>query len=243
HLRDVGRQLLGLGSTLPLHPEPRLLEPQLGHSRHPTHDNRRHWNREGEYRNHQGNDAFIHGSSGLKEPFPAQGKDTPGRPRVQDPEVSWRYTARRARFRHPHTGTSEMRVSALAAALLAVSTVDLTAQSEAMLRRTFEGSTVIVKIDMPGTSSGVHVYPLRSRPVDFPDGADKLKKYGTSIRTGDAVMVTKVKVKDDLIEFQLGGGGYGTFGDDMGSSTSATVVQKTSAEKALEDSIKKSTSS
>lgn len=118
------------------------------------------------------------------------------------------------------------------------------AQNEAALRRAFEGTTVIVRIDMPGTSSGVNVYPDQGMPIDFPDVAEKLKKYGTALRNGDQIMVTKVKVKSDLVEFQLGGGGYGTFGDDMGNSSSGfSEVGETNAEKALKDSIDKSTSS
>jgi hypothetical protein len=115
------------------------------------------------------------------------------------------------------------------------------AQNEAALRRAFEGQSVIVRIDMPGTSSGVNVYPGQDMPVNFPDVAANLKKYGTALRAGDVVMVTKVRVKDDLIEFQLGGGGYGTFADNMGNSGSgSTEVGETSAERALRDSIRRS---
>jgi hypothetical protein len=136
-----------------------------------------------------------------------------------------------------------MRLLPTSLLLLAVPLAEAWGQSEAALRRAFEGQSVVVRIDMPGTSSGVNVHPERSMPVDFPDVASKLKKYGTSLRAGDAVMVTKVKVKDDMIEFQLGGGGYGTFGDDMGNSSGSTDVPKTRAEKALEDSIRRATSS
>jgi hypothetical protein len=136
-----------------------------------------------------------------------------------------------------------MRSLSVAAFLLAVSTAPVQAQNEAALRRAFEGQRVVVRIDMPGTSSGVNVYPSQDMPVDFPDVAEKLKKYGTALRTGDPVMVTKIKVKDDLIEFQLGGGGYGTFGDDMGNSGGGGgEVGETNAEKALRDSIGRSTS-
>ena len=137
-----------------------------------------------------------------------------------------------------------MRLLQALAMSLIISSPPAHAQSEAALRRAFEGTSVVVKVDMPGTSSGVNVYPESSMPVDFPDVAGKLKKYGTALRTGDVVMITKIKVKEDLIEFQLGGGGYGTFGDDMGSSASgATQVGKTSGEKALEDSLKRTASS
>jgi hypothetical protein len=131
-----------------------------------------------------------------------------------------------------------MRPIIAAVVLLALGPIQLQAQNEAALRRAFEGQSVVVRIDMPGTSSGVNVYPSQEMPVDFPDVAERLKKYGTALRTGDAVMVTKIKVKEDLIEFQLGGGGYGTFGDDMGNSGgSAGEIGETNAEKALRDSI------
>jgi hypothetical protein len=136
-----------------------------------------------------------------------------------------------------------MRLSSVVCLAVLALPVRLAAQNEAALRRAFEGQSVIVKIDMPGTSSGVNVYPLQDQAVDFPDVAEKLKRYGTALRTGDAVMVTKIKVKEDLIEFQLGGGGYGTFGDDMGNSSSGTEeVGETTAEKALSDSIDRATS-
>jgi hypothetical protein len=44
------------------------------------------------------------------------------------------------------------------------------------------------------------------------------------------VLVTKVKVKDDLIEFQLGGGGYGTFRDDASSNVFVPSASKTERE-------------
>ena len=88
------------------------------------------------------------------------------------------------------------------------------AQSEDQLRTFFEGKTVRVKIEMPGTEDGVDVYPGTAHPIDFPKHATRLKRAGTALRRGDEVLVTKVKVKKDLIEFQLAGGGYGTFGDD-----------------------------
>jgi hypothetical protein len=105
-----------------------------------------------------------------------------------------------------------------ALALLAVTiTAVLAAQDEAHLRRALEGKRVTVKIDMPATQEGVDVFPGSSRPIDFPKLSGRLKKNGVAIKDGESSMVTKVKVKDDLIEIQLGGGGYGTSGDVLGS--------------------------
>lgn len=51
------------------------------------------------------------------------------------------------------------------------------------------------------------------------------------------MLVTKVKIKKDLIEFQLGGGGYGTFGDDAGTSVYTPAAEKSQREKNLEKDI------
>ena len=88
------------------------------------------------------------------------------------------------------------------------------AQDERSLRTYFEGRRVTLKIDMPGTSDGVDIRVDASSPLDYERYGTRLKTSGTAIRAGDSVTVTLVKVKKDLIEFQLGGGGFGTFGDD-----------------------------
>ena len=118
----------------------------------------------------------------------------------------------------------------------------LRAQNEMALRQAFEGKVVTVKIDMPATQKGVDVYPLDPMPVNFREVAQRLKDNSTSLRIGQPVMVTKVLVKSNShIEFQLGGGGYGTFGDNTMDGSSLEVVNQgeTKAEKALRDSIKK----
>jgi hypothetical protein len=50
--------------------------------------------------------------------------------------------------------------------------------------------------------------------------------------------VTLVKMKKDLIEFQLNGGGYGTFGDDTSTSVYIAHVERSSREKELDRLIK-----
>lgn len=111
------------------------------------------------------------------------------------------------------------------------------AQSEEVIRRFFEGKTVLVKVDMPGSERGVDVYPGTSQPVDFPKLAKRLKEFGVAVRRGDEILVTKLKVKKDLIEFQLGGGGFGTMGDDASSSVFIPSAGKSEREKNLEKDI------
>jgi len=116
------------------------------------------------------------------------------------------------------------------------------AQSESVLRQYFEGMTVVVKLDMPATQYGVDVYPGESMSVDFRKVAQNLKTYGTGVHAGQSIMVTKVHVKKKNIEFQLGGGGFGTFADNLATSStysSASYYQgKSKREKNIEDELK-----
>ena len=66
----------------------------------------------------------------------------------------------------------------------------------------------------------------------------RTKRYGVSLRRGDEVMVTLVKVNKKNIEFQLGGGGYGTAGDSVSSPSINTYVAKSEREKRLEDDVR-----
>ena len=109
-----------------------------------------------------------------------------------------------------------------------------TAQSEDALRSYFEGKRVTLKIDMPGTSDGVDLRADASRTLDYREYGERLKRYGTAIHSGESTMVTLVKMKRDLIEFQLGGGGFGTFSDDTNTSVYIPLVEKSSRERDLE---------
>ena len=108
------------------------------------------------------------------------------------------------------------------------------AQNEAALKAYFEGK----RLDMPGDSDGVDVHADAKVAVDYGKYKDKLKRYGTAIHAGETVVVTLVKEKKDLIEFQLGGGGFGTFGDDTSTSATIPLVEKSSRERELEKRIK-----
>ena len=133
-----------------------------------------------------------------------------------------------------------MRTTIAVLALIAAASPAV-AQSEDQLRAFFEGKTVRLKLDLPGSSEGVDVYPGTAQPIDFPRHAARLKRFGTAYRRGEEVMVTKVKLKSDHIEFQVGGGGYGTFGDDASPHISVPVTPKSERERNLERDLQKTT--
>lgn len=114
--------------------------------------------------------------------------------------------------------------------------------NEAALRQYFEGRTVVVRIDMPASQKGVDIRPDSPQPFNPAEHSSRLGYFGVSLRPGDEVPVTKIKVKDDNIEFQLGGGGWGTWGDTAGG-TYIPPVTKSNREKDLEREIKRETDS
>jgi hypothetical protein len=129
----------------------------------------------------------------------------------------------------------------LAVGLAALPAASAFAQSETELKDFFEGKSVRVKIDMPATQQGIDVFPDARRPMDLTQYSARLKSFGVAVHNGDAVMVTMVRVKDKVIEFQLAGGGYGTFGDDTSTSVYVPTVPKTQREKDLEKQVKQET--
>ena len=131
-----------------------------------------------------------------------------------------------------------MSTSVLVPVLLLALAAPAAAQNEAALKSYFEGTRVTLRMDMPGDADGVDVHADARQAVDFGRYKDNLKRYGTAIHAGDAAIVTLIKVKKDLIEFQLGGGGFGTFGDDTSTSANIPLVEKTSRERELEKRIK-----
>lgn len=116
------------------------------------------------------------------------------------------------------------------------------AQNEAALRAGLEGKSVTIKVDMPATAQGIDVYPEDGMPVDWRRVADRIKENGTAVRTGQSIMITKVVVKGNShIEVQLGGGGFGTFWDNMGSGSNVTATQESESarERAIKDSLRR----
>jgi hypothetical protein len=130
-----------------------------------------------------------------------------------------------------------MHRALFAAVVLVSASVSAAAQDESVMRDFFEGKSVVVKMDMPGTQQGIDIFPDARQAVDLKQYSQRVKSFGIAIKKGESVMITRVHVKDKLIEFQLGGGGYGTFGDDTGS-VSTPSVPKSQREKDLEKWIK-----
>lgn len=101
----------------------------------------------------------------------------------------------------------------------------------------FQGKQVQVKIDMPGTQQGVDLRFDRGTPMDWKQYSSRLKQFGVAIPKDQRATVTTIVVKKDMIEFQLDGGGFGTFGDDTKTTVDAKPVEKSNYEKQLEQDI------
>lgn len=114
------------------------------------------------------------------------------------------------------------------------------ATAQSSLQNAFLGREVEVKIDMPGTQQGVDLNFSSGQPLDWRQYSQRIKGFGVAIRKGDTPTVTAVIVKKDRIEFQLDGGGYGTFWDDT-SGVSARMIPKSNYERQLESDIDRET--
>jgi hypothetical protein len=103
------------------------------------------------------------------------------------------------------------------------------------------GQEVVLKMDMPGTQQGVDLRFDKDNPMNWKEYANRLKGNGVSIHKGDSARVTSVVVKNDRIEFQLDGGGFGTFLDDSSTTVNAKTVDKSDYEKQLERDLSNTT--
>jgi hypothetical protein len=107
----------------------------------------------------------------------------------------------------------------------------------AAIQSYFTGKQIVVKIDMPGSQKGVDLRFNKPTPMDWKEYGSRVKQFGVAIHQGDVARVTAVVVKNDMIEFQLDGGGFGTFGDDTNTTVTAKPVEKSDYEKSLEKQI------
>lgn len=107
----------------------------------------------------------------------------------------------------------------------------------AALQTYFTGKEVVMKLDMPGSQKGVDLRFNNNTPMNWKEYSSRIKQFGTAIHKGDTARITSIVVKKDTIEFQLDGGGFGTFGDDTSTTVKAKVIDKTDYEKQLEQQI------
>jgi hypothetical protein len=126
-------------------------------------------------------------------------------------------------------------VVAFVLATLSAQAQDATAA--AAVQNYFQGKEVIVLLDMPGTQKGVDLNFSKPNPMDWKEYSGRIKGYGVAIPKGSVARVTGLVVKKDRIEFQLDGGGFGTFGDDSNATVTAKPMEKSSYEKSLESQI------
>ena len=125
-------------------------------------------------------------------------------------------------------------VTAVATSVWCACAAPAAAQDEAMLKSYFEGRRIVMRLDMPGSSDGVNVRMDTSPAIDFKEYGTDIKRYGVALVSGDSVPITLIRVKKDVIEFQIAGGGFGTFGDDTSTSVYLPLVEKSNREKDLE---------
>jgi hypothetical protein len=123
-------------------------------------------------------------------------------------------------------------------AILLIAGSCVQAQTTTNLSQAFEGKQVTVNIDMPGSQQGIDIYPQKGNTLDAKSYGKRMKQFPVAIHSGDTVMVTTVKVKGNVIEFQLAGGGFGTFGDDTNTAVNFKPQEKSDREKNLETQIK-----
>jgi hypothetical protein len=100
---------------------------------------------------------------------------------------------------------------------------------------------VVLQIDIPGTQQGVDLRFNKDNPMNWKEYSNRLKSNGVAIHKGDTARVTSFVVKDDRIEFQLDGGGFGTFFDDSSTTVNPRSVDKSDYEKQLEREIANTT--
>ena len=127
------------------------------------------------------------------------------------------------------------------AVVLSLSGFAVQGSGQSALQDYFVGRQVTLQIDMPGTQKGVDLRMDQNDPMDWKQYSSRLKEFGPAIRSGDRSTITTLVVKKNLIEFQLDGGGFGTFWDDDSATVTPYHVEKSNYEKQLERDIQNTT--
>src|SRR5262245_41277537 len=105
-------------------------------------------------------------------------------------------------FLLPDKGRRIMRVAGASVVVLCLAAPLALAQTEEALRTALLGRTVLLKIDMPASHKGIDLRFDKEEPFNVSEHSSRVREHDASIRSGDRVPITHVKVKDDLIEVQ-----------------------------------------
>ncbi len=127
----------------------------------------------------------------------------------------------------------------ISTALVVLMAAQSQAQGEDALKNAFMGRQVAIRVDMPASHKGVDLRFDREVPFDLKENGDRIREHDAALQQGDVIQVTYIKVKGDLIEFHLGGGGFNWFSDT--TTKSKTYSSKTVREQDLEKEIKNET--
>ena len=126
------------------------------------------------------------------------------------------------------------------AAALAFAAIAIAAPSgadEDALVRAYVGRPVQILMDLPATTQGLDYYPRRPDPIDVREAQQRLSRNGIGVPANDVVVVSKIKVKKDHIEFHLGAGGRSQM-----PSRPSSYVPESKLERELKRQIKDATS-
>ena len=129
-----------------------------------------------------------------------------------------------------------MRRSALPALALSLLALPASAQNEDALRAGLLGKYVTLKLDMPASHKGVDLHFDKEQPFNISEHSSRLREFDVSIREGERAPITHIKLKDDMIEVHLAGGGFNWMSDKTTQSFSSS--SKSSRESDLEKRIK-----
>jgi hypothetical protein len=125
------------------------------------------------------------------------------------------------------------------AILLSLCAGTAAAQNEAALRSALEGRSVLLRVDLPASHKGVDLRFDKPEPFNERENKQRIRDYDLALRSGDRAPITQVKVKDDLIEFHLAGGGFnwGT----QGTTETFVATPASNREQDLDKEIKRET--
>src|SRR5262245_23838852 len=79
------------------------------------------------------------------------------------------------------------------------------------IKRSLEGTRVIVRVDLPAYMDGVDIDGADGRLLDEAKYQHKLEKWGAAYLAGDTAVISKVKFGSKHIQVLLGAGGYGSW--------------------------------